>query len=172
MRKSSKELPDTISLSTLRWILGDVTTEYCNQLERQGVLEKVSRGTYTTASIRSYVKAMRERTLGPQAWNQARTDLARERAASARLDRLERERRVIPVDEVRTSWTTIARVIRDRVLGLARKVAPKLVGIRTAAEVEAILYPECVEALEELSRMTITTKAPNGNHQDYERVGG
>src|SRR5262249_48121931 len=67
--KTSNELPDTISLTTLRWILGDVTTEYCNQLQRQGVLEKVSRGTYTTASVRSYIRAMRERTLGPQAWN-------------------------------------------------------------------------------------------------------
>jgi hypothetical protein len=94
---------------------------------------------------------MRERTLGPQAWNQARTELARERAASARLDRQERERRVIPVDEVRACWTGIARVIRDRVLGLARKVAPRLAGLKSAAELEAILYSECVEALEELS---------------------
>jgi hypothetical protein len=170
--KPSNELPATISLSTLRWILGDVTTEYCNQLERQGLLEKVSRGTYTTASIRSYVRATRERTLGPQAWNQARTELARERAASARLDRQERERRVIPVDEVRACWTEIARVIRDRVLGLARKVAPRLVGLKSASEVEAILYSECVEALEELSRMTIAMKTPNGKQQRYDKSIG
>jgi hypothetical protein len=56
MSKSSNELPATISLNTLRWILGDVTTEYCNQLKRQGLLEKASRGTYTTASVRAMLR--------------------------------------------------------------------------------------------------------------------
>ena len=59
-------------------------------------------------------------------------------------------------------------MIRDRVLGLASRLAPRLTGIRTTAEVEAILYPACVEALEELSRMAIATKAPNGKQQDYD----
>src|SRR5262245_39011385 len=46
MRSRPDELPEEISISTLRWLLGDLTVEYVNQLQRQGLIAKSSRGHY------------------------------------------------------------------------------------------------------------------------------
>jgi hypothetical protein len=98
------------------------------------------------------------------------TEIGREKLALLKLDVAERERRVIPAADVRTCWLTIAATVRNKILGLARKVAPRIAGLRSAAEVEAALYPECCEALEELASMTITMGASNGKQRD-ESIG-
>jgi hypothetical protein len=97
--KPNSAFPDTISLADLRWLL-DLSTSHINGLERESMIEKTARGTYTLESIRNYVRTMRKRGAGPTAWNQARTQLMRERARITRLDRFEREKRTIPVSEV------------------------------------------------------------------------
>jgi hypothetical protein len=157
MEKTKPALPETISLADIRWLLGGVTPTYINTLEREGVLEKIGRDQYTLASVPAYIRWMRKGHEGPQAWNRARTELARERAALAKLDRAEREGRVIDVDEVRACWVTIATTIRNRLLALASKLAPRLVGIRAATDAQAIVYGEIVEVLEELAAMKVKT---------------
>jgi hypothetical protein len=84
----------------------------------------------------------------------------------ARLDRAERQRLLVPAAEVRSCWLTIATTVRNKILGLARKVSPRLVNVRAAAEAEAVLYAECCEALEELASMPIAMEAPDGKQQD------
>jgi phage terminase Nu1 subunit (DNA packaging protein) len=169
MTTSSKSaLPETVSLADLRWLLGGVTTSHINGLTRDGILEKSDRGEYRLSSVPNYVKFMRKRGAAPTEWHRARTMLTKERAQITRLDRFEREKRSIPTSEVLAAWTAIAVVIRNRVLVIASKVAPRLIGIRTAAEVEAILRPECEEALEELSRMQVVNGRAADDEQDDE----
>jgi phage terminase Nu1 subunit (DNA packaging protein) len=162
-------LPSDVTGAELMRLLG-VTRPRVTQLAADGIVIRTGRDRYELASITRYCAWLRKGNQGG-AWNEARTALALERAASARLDRQEREGQVVRIDEVRTCWTGIARVIRDRVLGLARKVAPRLVGLKSAAGVETILYRECCECLEELASMEIgVRKVANGKGQD-ERVG-
>ena len=161
-------LPDAVSLDVMRMLLGGVTTSHINGLARQGIIEKTERGMYTLASVGDYVRWLRRVQDGPRNWQDVRTEIGREKLALLKLDQQERERRVIPVGEVRQCWTTIARTIRDKILGLASRLAPRLTGIRTAVEVEAILRPELEQCLEELANMRITMRAPNAKQQDYD----
>src|SRR5262245_17700236 len=105
-------LRDTISLDALRWLL-DITTQRVAQLERDGLIQRVSRGTYTIASVRSFVRTVRERGEGPRAWNKARTELAKERAATARFARMEREGKLLPRDLVETIFRSVALIVRN-----------------------------------------------------------
>jgi hypothetical protein len=161
MAKTATEsaLPETVSLADLRSILGGVVPSYIYTLEKEGVVEKVGHDTYTFASVTNYIKWMRKGHEGPQAWNRARTELARERAQMAKLDRAEREGRVIEAADVRMCWVTIATTIRNKFLALASKIAPRLVGVRTAAEAQEIVHAEVVEILEELANMQVKKAA-------------
>jgi len=59
-----------------------------------------------------------------------------------RMKRQEAEAALIPVREVIAMNTAIAATVRTRMLGIGSKVAPRLVGIRTAGEVETIVSSE------------------------------
>jgi hypothetical protein len=59
--------------------------------------------------------------------------------------------------------------MRNKILGLASRLAPRFIGIRTAVEVEAILRTELEICLEELSRTEVTTKG-NGRYDERESI--
>jgi hypothetical protein len=163
---TKSDLPDTVSLADLRRILGGVVPSYVYTLEKEGVIEKVGRDLYTFESIPNYIRWLRKGHEGPRAWNKARTELAKERAQLAKLDRHEREGRTIDVDEVPAVWITIATVVRNKILAVGAKLATRLVGLRTPAEAQAIVHAELVEALEELSSMQIGMKGQGPDHDE------
>ena len=80
------------------------------------MIEKTARDTYSIASIRNFVRDARQRGAGPAAWNRARTELAVERVAVARLSRQEREGELIPVGVVVAMNTQIVSTVRTRLL--------------------------------------------------------
>ena len=55
----------------------------------------------------------------------------------------------------------IVTLVKNRLLGVPTKVAPRLVGLKTAAEGEALVRAEVYEALAELARLNDIGKKKN-----------
>jgi hypothetical protein len=162
MSKRPDDLPETLSLAALSWLL-DVTGIRINQLEREGVVEKTERGVYTTESVRSFVRAMRERGEGPRAWNRARTQLAEERAAAARLDRLEKQGTLIQRDVMLGIACSIASAVRDKFLALPTKVAHQVAVQSSAAVCERIIHAQVIEVLEGIAALEVIGERADGH---------
>jgi phage terminase Nu1 subunit (DNA packaging protein) len=131
-----------ISAADLAAVLG-ISERRVNQLAAKKILTREN-GLFDLAeNVQAFV-GFRERAVaaefGETSFRAARTDLYREKAAMAKLDRAEREGKVLDVAEVRRAWITVATVVRNRLLGVAAKLAPRLVGVRSAAEAQAVVY--------------------------------
>jgi hypothetical protein len=154
MSKRPDDLPEALSLTAICWLL-DLTGIRINQLEREGVLEKTERATYTVESVRNFVRTMRQRGEGPRAWNQARTRLAEERAAAARLDRLEKQGELMPRSTVVSIGSAIAGAVRDKFLAMPGRVANQVAIQSNPAVCEGILYNMVCEVLEGIAGLEI-----------------
>src|SRR5436309_5047832 len=110
-----RTLPVEVSLIDLMWLLG-VNKQRISQLEADGIVERTERGRYSIASVPRFIAWQRKRGQGSQAWQEARTELARERARTARLDRLEREGRLVEFDLVELILSAANRTVRDNFL--------------------------------------------------------
>jgi phage terminase Nu1 subunit (DNA packaging protein) len=146
-------LPETISLDELRVLLGGVTVSHVNGLQRQGILEKTERGTYTLKSVPAYIRWLRQVGAGPASWQEARTALTNERVALLRLERGEREGRLLDRDDVRSMNISIASTVKARMLSVGSRVAPSIIGLRSPAEAQAIVDEAVREGLAELARL-------------------
>jgi hypothetical protein len=150
MRKP-RSLPSDVTLADLCWLLG-VTKQRIGQLEAEGVVEKTAHGRYALTSVPRFIKLQRERGSGPKAWNDARTQLARERAAAAKLARLEREGKMMDSEVVQLLIVANNRVVRDRFLGLGAKIAPIAHAASTVARTCKVIDSGVHEILTELSQ--------------------
>ena len=144
-------LPDKISLADMRYLLG-LTSGHVNQLERDGTILKAERGMYSIESIPMYVRAMRKRGAGPDAWNRARTRLTEERALAARQARLEREGKLLPRDACVDVVSTTFRTVRDAFLALGARLAPQLHAAPSTPAVQALLDERIREVLTAVSQ--------------------
>jgi phage terminase Nu1 subunit (DNA packaging protein) len=88
---------------------------------------------------------------GKGGYSKARTEWTQERARKARLEREQLEGTLLWRDEVLASWTSLYTVVRTRLLAIPSKVAPRLVGKTSAAEIAEVIRIEIYEALEELA---------------------
>ena len=71
----------------------------------------------------------------------------------ARLRKLEFETRsgtFLPADEVKVRWFTVARQIRDKLLGLPAKLAPQLAALGDLKEIRDLLDAEITAILRSL----------------------
>jgi phage terminase Nu1 subunit (DNA packaging protein) len=157
MSKAKSVLPETVSLDQLRMLLG-VNTSHINNLERQGIIEKTERNTYTLASIPAYIQWLRKVQAGPQDWRKVRTEIGRERLALLRLERGAKEGSLLSKDDVRAMNVSIATVIKNRLLAVPRAVAPRLLHLSRPAEAEEVTNGAICEALEELANLQFVTE--------------
>jgi hypothetical protein len=151
MSKRPDELPEEIPIAALRWLLGDLTTEYLNQLQRQGLITKSSRGRYPIQAVQDYVLAMRQRALGPTEFNNARVDLMRERVLAAKMARLEKEGELLSRAVVGVIITAIFTMVREKLLGLGTRVAAQCHLAGSVPTVQQIIDAHVREALESIS---------------------
>lgn len=76
-------------------------------------------------------------------------------AQAAAKELLELEGRLVDVHEVAATWADICSVTRTRILTAPAKLAPRIVGLRNAAEIEAAIRGELSDALAELARQDV-----------------
>jgi hypothetical protein len=162
-------LPPTFSPAQMKFLTG-LSIARLDQLAQSGVINRPSKSVYGPDSVVRYIKFQRESAAGPQDLRAVRVALMKEKLRLAQLDVAERERRVLPADEVRRAWVGIATTIKTKILAIGAKCATKLAAARTAAEAEAIVYNECRECLEELSSTQVTLEKTNGKRRD-ESIG-
>jgi hypothetical protein len=146
-------LPKEFSATELRFLLG-VSQGRLSQLEGEGIIERVRPGFYSVGSICGYITFLRESDAHvPKELRIARRDYIREQTALKRLERLERERELLPAKSVRADSVEAATNVRNRLLVVPRRCAPKLVGLKYAREGEMVVAAEIDEALTELARL-------------------
>jgi hypothetical protein len=156
-------LPAVLSLAQLMWLVG-LTKARIGQLVSEGAIIKLGRDQYAIGSVPKFVAYQRARNIGPGQWNSARSELALERAATAKLHRLALERKLLPRERVIAMSCSIVGAARDRFLGLPTKVAHKVALESKAANCEKILYTEVCEILQELAGLEVVAErvAPDG----------
>ena len=101
-----------------------------------------------------------------------RTAIAREKLAMARLDRLEREGKLIEADEIAVMNTTIARTIQARLLAVPAATAPRLVGLPSATAASAVTRAAIEDALLELSQLEAVVTGKRERRRRRNRVCG
>jgi hypothetical protein len=152
-------LPACLTLAQLQWLTG-LTKARIGQLVVSGVIRKLGRDSYSIESIPRYCATQREGTGGSSRWNEARTRLASERAAMAKLSRLELEGKLVPLVEMIEANCRAVAVVRDRLLGLGAKLATRLAIASKPAECQQIVYEAVYETLLELSVLTVAPRKP------------
>jgi phage terminase Nu1 subunit (DNA packaging protein) len=146
-----------LSLADICWLLG-LTKQRVNQLEADGVIQRLGRNKYAIGSIPRYLKLMREVGRGPKKWQEARTELVLEKLRMAKLDREERERTLLPAQDVINWNVKFVSVVRLALLAIPSKLAPRLVDVKDAGRIESVLRGAIVEALESLQQLLHVAK--------------
>ena len=164
-------VPPEVSINALCWLL-DLSAQRISVLEREGIVQKVARNSYSTLSVPAVVRAMRVRGEGPVAYTEARTRWLQERARGAQLVREEKEGKLVPVDQVAAGWAELALTMRSHMLSLPSRIAARVGMAKNAVEVQQILRREIEDALSELSKVDVVI-APStpGNGDAAARAG-
>lgn len=87
-------------------------------------------------------------------FQKSKADTESLKARKLELDIAEREGRMLDAEEVRKTITRLVGETREKILGVASKIAPELVGIADVIDIENKIIAELNVALENLSRLT------------------
>jgi phage terminase Nu1 subunit (DNA packaging protein) len=150
------ELSQRISTADLAKVLGLAERTIAKLVDKK-VLKREGYGTFDLAdSVQAFV-AYRESVVasehGVGAYGKARAELYRERARIMRLKREELEQKLVSVADVIAFNTSVVRTVTAALLAVATKLAPRLLGVPTAAQIEAIIRNAISEVLDGLVRL-------------------
>lgn len=151
----------TVSSTVLANLFG-LTPRRIRQLENEGVIKKVARGKYSLQeNIKSYITFikttvnLKENTITSE---EIKINYDEEHAL---LEKRKREKIELELAAMRGTMhfsEDVERVMNDmlsnfraKVLALPSRVAPRLIGIDTIADIQEILQIESLEVLQELS---------------------
>jgi phage terminase Nu1 subunit (DNA packaging protein) len=147
-------LPSRISTANLARLLG-VSERTIGKLVDKGVLRRASYGTFdVTDSVQAFISYREQVAAGERegsAYARARAALTLERARLMRLKREALEGTLLRTDEVIAADTAVYGHVRNRVLAIADKTAPRAFAAKSVGEVRALIYRDCCEACEELA---------------------
>ena len=138
-------LPTEITTEDLSTLLG-INARTVAKLVERNVLRRLERGTFATVdSIAAYV-AHRESIVAAQhgvgEYGKARAELYLERGRIARMQREEMEGTLGPLAECRAAFVVAFGMVRSQNYAMANRAAPRLVGLKSAAVIRAILVEE------------------------------
>lgn len=139
----------------------DLTERRVQQLASERIIPKASRGRYDfVESVRAYIRHLRDQVDGGQSGkvtvlDDERTRLTRARAGLAELDERERRGELVPAVQIEKFLTSILSRVRQGVLTLPSRAAPKAHDAKTIPQVERIILDCCQEVLEEISETRI-----------------
>jgi phage terminase Nu1 subunit (DNA packaging protein) len=138
----------------------DLSERRVQQLSREGVIPKATRGQYDLiGSVRGYVRYLRDQATKAQA---GAPDYAAERArfirARADLAEMEAETRrgaVIAAEDAEAGWIAVLALLRTRLLALPDRLAPRVHAAASPGAVRDMLREALREALEELAETDV-----------------
>jgi phage terminase Nu1 subunit (DNA packaging protein) len=150
----------TVSSTVLANLFG-LTPRRIRQLENEGVIKKVARGKYSLQdNIKSYITYIKTSSdLKENKTEEGKIDYDEEHAL---LERRKREKIELELAAMRGTMhfsEDVERVMNDmlsnfraKILALPSRVAPRLMGIDTIADIQETLQNEVLEVLGELSK--------------------
>ncbi len=155
----------------------DLSERRVQQLSREGVIPKATRGQYDLiGSVRGYVRYLRDQAAKAQAgapdYAAERARFIRARADIAEMEAEEKRGAVIAAEEVEAAWIAVLALLRTRLLALPDRLAPQVQGAATPAAVRDLMRGAVREALEELAETDVRLERDNDDDPDPARDAG
>jgi hypothetical protein len=137
--------------------LCELTPTRIYQLSSQGILPGIVDGLLPLGTtLAAYIAFLRGFSdvegAGRSTFASERTRLYRVRADTAEMEQQVRLGLLTPIDKIEPSWKAHTNNFRTRLLAIPNKLASRLVGLKSAAQGQAILTDELHEALREFSQ--------------------
>ena len=159
------KFPAKVSTSDLAVLLGVAERTIGKLLDKKILRRSVGGGFDVVDAIQSFV-AYREGVVAAEhgigSYGRSRAELYLEKARMARMQREKLEGELLPANEVLAGWSAIFAKVKARMLAIPSKCAPRLVGLKTAAEAKAVIEPEVYEALTDASNIEIRVVGRGG----------
>lgn len=133
-----------------------VSAKYVQDLIRDGVLERKSRGLYDLDECReAYISKLREKAAGRAGSGELdlvseRARLAKEQADAKEMENAVERGDLVYIEDVAKQVENQFTKVRTRLLGVPTKVAPEVHACATTREVQSVIEQAIVEALNEL----------------------
>jgi phage terminase Nu1 subunit (DNA packaging protein) len=149
-------LPKTASTEELSTLLG-VNARTLGKLVEKGILKRLKHGTFDlTDSVQAYItyrETIVEEKHETGAMGQAQLELIREKITMLRLEREEKERTLLPAQDVIRWSTKYIGVVKMQLLSLPARLAARLTNVRETSKVELMLRGAITESLTELQQL-------------------
>lgn len=138
----------------------DLSERRVQQLSREGVIPKATRGQYDlVGSVRGYVCYLRDQAAKAQAgapdYAAERARFIRARADLAEMEAEEKRGSVIAAEDVEAAWIAMLALLRTRLLALPDRLAPQVHAEANPAGVRDVMRGAIREALEELAESDV-----------------
>jgi phage terminase Nu1 subunit (DNA packaging protein) len=155
----------------------DLSERRVQQLSREGVIPKATRGQYDlVGSVRGYVRYLRDQAAKAQAgapdYASERARFIRARADLAEMEAAEKRGAVIPAADVEAAWIAVLARLRTRLLALPDRLAPLVHAEVSPAGVRDTLRGALREALEELAESDVRPERDNDDTAEAAGNGG
>ena len=149
----------------------DLSERRVQQLSREGVIPKATRGQYELiGSVRGYVRYLRDQAVKAQAgapdYAVERARFIRARADLAEMEAQEKRGSVIAAGDVEDAWIAVLTLLKTRLLALPDQLAPVAFDQPTVGDTRNLIRRSMREVLDDLAEPDIdfeTTNEPAGN---------
>jgi len=134
----------------------DLSERRIQQLSREGVIPKATRGQYDLiGSVRGYVRYLRDQAVSAQAgapdYAVERARFIRARADLAEMEAQQRRGSLIAADDAEAAWIAVLALLRTRLLSLPDRLAPLVHEQGNLAGTRDLLRSALREVLEDLA---------------------
>jgi phage terminase Nu1 subunit (DNA packaging protein) len=135
----------------------DLSERRVQQLSREGVIPKATRGQYDLiGSVRGYVRYLRDQAVQAQAgapdYAVERARFIRARADLAEMEAAHKRGSVIDAVDVEAAWIAVLALLRTRLLSLPDRLAPQVFEQATVPDTRSLIRAAIREVLEDLAQ--------------------
>ena len=138
----------------------DLSERRVQQLSREGVIPKATRGQYDLiGSVRGYVHYLRDQAVSAQAgapdYAAERARYIRARADLADMEAAQRRGALIAVEDIEVAWIKVLALLRTRILAVPDRLAPEVYAAGSLADARNLLGKSLRAALEDLANSDV-----------------
>ena len=138
----------------------DLSERRVQQLSREGVIPKATRGQYELiGSVRGYVRYLRDQAVKAQAgapdYAAERARFIRARADLAEMEAEEKRGSVIAAEQIEAAWISVLALLRTRLLALPDRLAPQAFDQSTVGDTRNLIRAAIREVLDDLAQPAI-----------------
>lgn len=154
----------------------DLSERRVQQLGREGVIPKATRGQYDLiGSVRGYVRYLRDQAVSAQAgapdYAVERARFIRARADLAEMEARQRRGSLIAADDAEAAWIGILALLRTRLLSLPDRLAPLVHEQDNLARTRDLLRGSLREVLEDLANSDVQPDTDDETGANPEDLG-